>query len=386
MKPIRVVIVEDSAVVREYLSYVIGLDPGLTVAGTAVNGEDAVEVVGRVKPDVVTMDIHMPRMDGFEATRRIMESCPTRIIVVSGSSDARDVAFSFRAVEAGALTVIGCPTGIDGPDSERIAQDLRRTIRLMSEIRVVRRWPAATTAAAAAAATTAAAPRTTAAASAASQAAAAPALTKAGAPTTPAAPISTTPPMAAGIQAVAIGASTGGPIALRAVLSGFTKGFPAPILIVQHVVPGFIAGLAQWLGEASEIPVCVASEGEKPLPGRAYLAPDGAHMTVDAGGVVRLVPRARGELICPSAGALFRSVAEAYGPRCAGVLLSGMGGDGAREMRLLRDRKAVTIAQDRETSLIFGMPGEAVRLGAAGYVLPVERIAPTLQSLAGAAQ
>ncbi len=352
MKAIRVIIVEDSAVVREYLSYVIGSGPGLTVAGTAATGEEAVEVVRRVKPDVVTMDIHMPGMDGFQATRRIMESSPVPIIVVSGSSDARDVAFSFKAVEAGALTVIGCPTGIDGPDSTRIAEELTRTIRLMSEIKVVRRWPAAS-----------AAERWPAASSAASS---------------PAMPPTTV------IQAVVIGASTGGPMALRTVLSGLPAGFPAPVLIVQHVVPGFIAGLAQWLGESSGIPVCVASGGVKPQPGRAYLAPDGAHMTVNAQGLIALVPRAGRELICPSAGALFKSAADAYGPRCAGVLLSGMGSDGARELRLMKDRKAVTIAQDRETSLIFGMPGEAVRLGAAGYILPVDRIAPTLSILSGA--
>lgn len=342
MRAIRVVIVEDSAVVREYLSHVIGSEPGLVVAGTAVNGAEAVEMVGRVKPDVVTMDIHMPRMDGFQATQRIMESNPVPIIVVSGSSDARDVAFSFKAVEAGALTVIGCPTGIDGPDSKRIAAELTRTIRLMSEIKVVRRWPAA--------------------------------------PSPQALPVI---PQPAVIHAVVIGASTGGPMALRTVLSGLPPEFPAPVLIVQHVVPGFIAGLAQWLSESSGIPVSMASEGEKPLPGRAYLAPDGAHMTVCAEGI-RLVPRAKGELICPSAGALFQSAVKVYGPRCAGVLLSGMGSDGAQEMRLMKDSKAPTIAQDRETSLIFGMPGEAVRLGAAEYVLPVERIAPTLSILSGA--
>ncbi len=361
MKAIRVVIVEDSAVVREYLSYVIGSGPGLTVAGTAATGEEAVEVVRRVKPDVVTMDIHMPGMDGFQATRRIMESSPVPIIVVSGSSDARDVAFSFKAVEAGALTVIGCPTGIDGPDSTRIAEELTRTIRLMSEIKVVRRWPAA------------------------SVAGRWPAASAAGRwPAASSASYSPAIPQTAVIQAVVIGASTGGPMALRTVLSGLPAGFPAPVLIVQHVVPGFIAGLAQWLGESSGIPVCVASGGVKPQPGRAYLAPDGAHMTVNAQGLISLVPRAGRELICPSAGALFKSAADAYGPRCAGVLLSGMGSDGARELRLMKDRKAVTIAQDRETSLIFGMPGEAVRLGAAGYILPVDRIAPTLSILSGA--
>ena len=184
---------------------------------------------------------------------------------------------------------------------------------------------------------------------------------------------------------MAIGASTGGPIAVKTVLSGLRSGFPAPLLIVQHIAPGFLKGLADWLGQAAGLPVHIAEPGDSLMPGHAYLAADGVHMGVDR---ARRIATSRSEPengLRPSVSHLFRSIAGEYGSSAVGVLLTGMGRDGAEELGLMRQRGAVTIAQDRETSVVYGMPGEAAQLGAASHVLPLERIAPALNELVGPA-
>lgn len=342
-----VLIVEDSAVIREFLTHLLGADPELRVVGTAPNGEDAVKLVEQMRPDVVTMDINMPRMDGFEATRRIMETCPTPIVIVSGSWDPKEVATTFRAVEAGALAVIARPTGFLHPDHASTAAELVQTVKLMSEVKVVRRWPR---------------------------------LQREG--------LVALPPAKAGngrvpeeIRLVAIGASTGGPIVVQTILSALPKDFPAPLLIVQHMASGFITGFVDWLSRSSDFPVHLAAEGESLLPGHAYVAPDGLHLLAGPGGRIRLSQDEPENGLRPAVSRLFRTVAEEYGPQAIGVLLTGMGKDGARELKQMRDQGAVTIAQDKESSVVFGMPGEAVQLEAATWVLPPERIAPALTGI-----
>lgn len=343
---IRVLVVEDSSVVREFLVHILNSDPDLRVIGTAKDGEEALEAVKSKRPDVVTMDIHMPKMDGFEATRKIMESHPTPIVIVSGSSSATEVASTFHALEAGALSLIPRPKGIGHAEFETTARELIQTVKLMSEVKVVRRWPRS---------------RKT-----------------VEAPSTPRTELDMP---AQKIRIVAIGASTGGPQALQMILSQLPVGFPAPVVIVQHMAPGFIEGFVEWLGQSSGLPVHVASHGEHLRPGSIYVAPDGSHMGVAAGDRLILNGKEAENGLRPSVSYLFRSLAEVYGQNAVGVLLTGMGKDGAEELKLMKEKGAVTVVQDEESCVVAGMPGEALKLGAATYVLPPEKIADALAAL-----
>ncbi len=181
------------------------------------------------------------------------------------------------------------------------------------------------------------------------------------------------------IEIIAIGASTGGPPALQKILSGLPRPLPVPVLLVQHLASGFQGSLARWLADSSGVPVLVGEQGTTVSPGMVYLAPDDRHMSLDASGrlVLNEEPPENGSR--PSVSVLFRSVAQAYGAHAIGILLTGMGRDGAKELRLMRDKGAITIAQDEETSIVHGMPGEAIKLKGARYVLAPERIASVVQ-------
>jgi len=341
---IKVLVVEDSAVVREFLVHILGADPDLQVIGTACDGESAIEAVQRLQPDVITMDIHMPKMDGLQATRRIMEVHPVPIVIVSGSSDPHDVAMTFRATEAGAVAALRRPSGIGHPQYEATAKELVQTVKLMSEVKVVRRWQRRETAVAQ--------------------------------------PLETLSKLkSAKVGVVALGASNGGPPALQTILAGLPGDFPAPVLIVQHMASGFVHGFAEWLGQSSALPVQLASHGETILPGRVYVAPDEFQMKIERGGIIALSKDAPESGLRPSVSYLFRSLVDAYGGEAVAVLLTGMGRDGAEELKALRERGAVTIAQDKDSSVVHGMPGEAIKLDAAQLILPPEKIAPLLVGL-----
>ncbi len=342
---IKVLVVEDSPVVREFLVHILNSAPEIQVIGTARNGKEAIETLRDKKPDIITMDIHMPDMDGFEATRRIMETQPVPIVIVSGSLSVGEIATSFKAVEAGALTVIARPKGIGHPDYEKTAKELIQTVKLMSEIKVVKRWP-----------------RTK----------------KKTPPPTPGVEVRKA---LQAIHVVAIGASTGGPLVLQAILSGLPRDFSVPVLIVQHISAGFLEGFTHWLAQYSSFPVHIACEGEYLLPGHTYVAPEGFHMMVKNRNHIALSTAEPDNGLRPSVSYLFKSVAQVFGQNSIGVLLTGMGKDGAQELRLMKDKGAITIAQDKASSIVHGMPGEAIKLSAATYVLPPERIAALLASL-----
>ena len=353
-RSIKVLVVEDSPVVQEFLVHVLSSDREIQVVGTANNGEEAIESVKTRQPDVITMDIHMPKINGFDATRRIMETFPTPIVIVSGSSTTNEVATTFHALEAGALAVVTRPKGIGHPEHEANAAELLKTVKLMSEVKVVRRW-------------------------------ARPAIRKG--QRGPGDLVTTTvlqPDMRIGadVEVVAIGASTGGPVILQTILSALPKDFAIPVLIVQHMASGFIQGFVEWLSGSSRLPVHVGAQGDRLLPGHAYVAPDGFHMGVEAPGRITLSKDDVENGLQPSVSFLFRSVANVYGMRAVGVLLTGMGKDGVAELKLLKGSGAITIAQDKESSVVHGMPGEAIAVGAATYVLTPERIVDALKSLA----
>lgn len=345
---IRVLVVEDSPVVRELLTHILHSDDNIQVIGSAENGRKAVEFVSRSKPDLITMDIHMPEMDGFEATRIIMETNPVPIVIVTGSLDAGELETSFRAIEAGALTVLQKPLGIGDPNNDKHVRNLIATVKLMSEIKVVRRWAQT-------------APKL-------SQLHREPVYRHVSEPSP--------------LELVAIGASAGGPSVIERILAGLPKSFPSPILIVQHMAEGFIQGFAEWLGKTSPLPVHVPFHGSMTQPGHVYIAPDGLQMTMDVSGRISCMPDKPENGIRPSVSYLFRSTAEVFGKNAVGVLLTGMGRDGALELGMMKEKGAITIAQDAESSAVFGMPGEAVRLDAATHVLPPDKIVTLLTNIA----
>lgn len=344
---IKVLVVEDSHVIQELLVRILRSDPAIEVIGRAADGSEAIDFLAREKPDVITMDIHMPHMDGLEATRRIMETLPVPIVIVSANWNPDEVALTFQAMEAGAVALAEKPRGLGHPDYAEMAATLVQTVKNMSEVRVIRRWPK-------------------------SRPLASPA-------PLPAAPVAE--PTLAAVTCIAVGASTGGPPVLNTILSGLPKDLAVPVLIVQHIADGFVQGMAFWLAQATGWPVLIAAHGQETRPGHAYLAPDGAHMGLDVQGRIVLSTEAPENGLRPSVGHLFRSVAATQGERSVGVLLTGMGRDGAEELKLMKDKGAVTIAQDQQSSVVHGMPGEAIKLDGATYILPPEKIPPILTSL-----
>jgi two-component system chemotaxis response regulator CheB len=340
---IRVLVAEDSAVTREYLVYLLQQDPTLEVVGTARDGMDAVEQAEQLRPDIILMDVHMPRLNGFEATRLIMERVPTPIVIVSASFSRDEEALTFEALRAGALTVVGKPLGPDQPGQAESAEKIVETVRLMAEVKVVRRW--------------ARRPH-------------------------PLAPAMAIAPPERAVRIVAMGASTGGPAAVFEILEGLPGDVPFPVLVVQHIAHGFTEGLVEWFAQGTRLAVRVARADEPAVPGTVFVAPERFQMGITKAGRIRLVQDPADDGFCPSAGYLFEAVAEAYGPSAVGILLTGMGRDGAKGLLRLREMGAVTIAQDEESSVVFGMPGEAIRIGAARHVLPPDRIAEMIRALA----
>lgn len=345
----RVLVVEDSRVIAEFLTHVLQSDPQLQVVETASNGEEAVLAVQRVKPDVITMDIHMPGLNGFDATRKIMETRPTPIVIVSGSFTSDEMAMNFHAVEAGALALVARPVGPGHPDFERSTRELIDTVKLMSEVKVVRRWPRTRP-------------------------------LQNGLSSPPAAEFKRAAPGAAP-EVVAIGASTGGPMVLQTLLSGLPKPFPIPLLIVQHMSHGFAPGFVEWLGRASGFPVSLARHGEYLQAGRAYVAPDDVHLGLQPGRCALLSKAPAEHGMRPAVSFLFRAVAATFGARAVGILLTGMGRDGADALLDMKSAGALTIAQDFDSSVVHGMPGEAIRTGAAMLVLSPEGIVTNLKTI-----
>lgn len=341
---IKVLVAEDSTVIRMFLVHLLESDPKISVIGAVADGQAALEFVKNSKPDVILMDINMPRMDGFEATRRIMETKAVPIVICSATSNVKDTVITFRAMEAGAIACIEKPLGHAHEDFEVAAATMLETVKLMSEVKVVRRT---------------ARPELMAA--------------KIQQEQWQRAPIE--------IKVIGIGASTGGPPALQTILSGLNKDFAVPILVVQHITPSFITGMCDWLNQTTSLQVQIASHGIMPLPGHVYLAPDDFHLGIGTDGKILLSREHPENYLRPSVAFLFRSLAAVYGPRALGILLTGMGRDGAIELKVMKDLHAITIAQDKDSSVVHGMPGVAIALGAATHVLPPDRIANALIAL-----
>lgn len=350
---IRVLVVEDSPVIQQLLAHIIGADPRLEVAGIASSGEQALRMIERAVPDVVSLDIRLPGIDGFEVTSRIMRLTPLPIVVVA--SDVRDLDIPMRALQAGALAVVEKPGSVARADYQTVAHHLCTQLVIMSQVKVIRhRISARSTPRADPPGAVASAPLP-------SQAVAADGRRRR-------------------FRALGLVASTGGPAALAKLLKELPPGFPLPIFLVQHMGAPFMAGFASWLGTVSPLPVSLAEHGVIPRPGHVYVAPGDRHLTVD-NGVVRLTA---GAMVCgqrPSGEVLFQSMATVYGAAGIGVLLTGMGEDGARGLVEMRRAGAFTIAEHASTAVIHSMPGTAVRLGGAVEELPLDQVASRLLQL-----
>jgi two-component system chemotaxis response regulator CheB len=343
--PVRVVVVDDSLVAREMLCQILGSDPDIEVVGTAKDGKAGVEMVAALTPDLVTMDIHMPNMDGLEAVERIMAFQPTPILVVSSSVHGEGIGRAFDALGAGALEVVKKPEPADWAELQRIGRDLIRKVKILSQVKVITHVRGRRSLDSGLG--TPDAPRRRA---------------------------------REGVSLVAIGSSTGGPSALQKVLEPFPADFPVPVVIAQHIAEGFIPGLVGWLDGSCAVDVRVAVDGDRLLPGTVHMAPTGGNLEIEHD-TIRIRPPGPRQLYVPSADTLFVSVARSHAAQAIGVILTGMGADGAAGLKAMRAAGAVTIAQDEETSVVFGMPKAAIENGAVRHVLPIERIGETVIGL-----
>lgn len=342
MGSIRVLVVDDSVTVRRRIMEALSFDRDLEVVGEAGDGKTAVEMCGSLRPDAVTLDMVLPVMSGLAATEHIMAYFPTPILIVSSSTNRGEVFKTYDALAAGAVDVIEKPSGqeVDGVWERTLIE----AVKMVSRIKVI---------------------------------------------THPRGRLSRCPPPSARprelrTRLVAIGASTGGPGALVRILGGLDASFPFPILLVVHIGPAFASAFADWLDGQSPLRVAFAKDGEEvfqPGGGRVVLAPPDRHLAVQDGRL-RLTEEGERHSCRPSIDVLFESVARGGGPGAVGCLLTGMGRDGASGLLEVKKAGGVTIAQDEATSVVYGMPHEAVLLGAADHVLALDDVAPFLTKLA----
>jgi two-component system chemotaxis response regulator CheB len=333
---IRVYLAEDSPTVAEVIKQILAQDPQIELVGMAADGVQAMAELPMARPDVLITDLSMPRMNGLELIRRVMEEFPLPILVVSNTAQQQGSTLAFQSLEIGALEV--CPKPRGGHHFQESGKHLLNTIRVLAGVKVLRHRK----------------------------------------PSHP-----PEPSIRQEIQVVGIGASTGGPQALLTLFRGIGAGLPAPLLVVQHISEGFLSGFARWLSESTPIPVQVAEDGVRPCPGRAYLAPENRHLEMDKDGVLRLAAGDGTPGSVPSVDRLFFSLAQTMGPSACGVLLTGMGKDGAQGLLAMRKAGSATLAQAESDCLIYGMPKAAADLDAARSILELRLMPGLLRTLCG---
>jgi len=347
MGNIRVVIADDSRMARTMLRSFLEEEEGIAIVGEAANGRQAVDLVRELKPDLVTMDLEMPVMNGLEAIEEIMFSKAVPILVVSSVADAAKAA---AAIGLGALEVVAKPDYT--PEQ---AADFVRRVRLLAGVSVITRLR----------------PR------------AAPAAMR---PSEPApAPVPAASSLAAGAgygRLFAIASSTGGPQALAQILPALPADFPCPVVIAQHIADGFAGGMAAWLGSLCRLPIRLAVDGELLQAGTIYLSPSEAHLQVTPTRRLALVERGPLDIYHPSCNTLLSSVAEVFGSQAVGIILTGMGSDGAKGISRIREKGGVTLGQDEASSVIYGMNQVAIASGDVQQVLAVDAIAEAMIRLA----
>jgi two-component system chemotaxis response regulator CheB len=343
--PIKVLVADDSPTARYLLTSIINATEDMQVIGEASNGLEAVRLTANLNPDIVAMDLVMPVMNGLEATTEIMHATPTPIVMVSSSLDQWETDAAFEAVSRGALAIQQKPPGPSDPDHHTRVAALTSLLRSMAGVHVIHHWKRA----------------------------------DGRLPPTPATRIETA--ATAQPEIVAIASSTGGPAALRAIFNGLPADFPVPVVVAQHIAPDFVPPLAEWLNNVTNLTVTIAKAGTLLAPGVVHLAPGDAHLRISASRRCILGAQREGVRYTPSCDFLLESVAAAYGPNAVGVVLTGMGNDGAHGLEAMHAAGAFTIAQDEKTSVVYSMPFEADQRSAVREVLPLPQIAPALVRL-----
>jgi two-component system chemotaxis response regulator CheB len=332
----RVLIAEDSEAMRNTLVTLLGEDPRIEVIGTAVNGREAVAMARSLRPDIVTMDIVMPYLDGVDATAQIMSDSPRRILIVSSYVDSRQVDLAFRAIAAGALEVVAKPANSRPDELRAWARRVCDAIVLMSEVPVITRRGRAATASG----------RT--------------------------------------CDAVGIVASTGGPPALAKLLALLPEELEIPLFVAQHIASGFTDGLVRWLSQVAKLRAVLAIDGQPPRRGNVYFAPDQRDLEIGGDGLLH-IPKSR-DRHTPSGDRLLASLARYYGARAGGIVMTGMGDDGAEGLFAIREAGGATFAQSLASCVVYGMPQAALARGATTELRSVEELAAVISELAGSRQ
>jgi len=349
-KKSRVLIVEDSAFMRRVLKDILSADPQLEVAGQASDGREGVELAESLRPDVITMDINMPHLDGLQATELIMSQSPRPIVIVSSES-REGTKGTLKALELGAIDFVTKPSSGVDLDMKSVAEELRRKVKMAAKVRVVRT----------ASRSSQPAPRT---------------------------PLPAAPPLPTGASLaqsgskfpmVMLAASTGGPAAVTRIAASLPKEFPAAIFVIVHMPAAFTKQFAEQLGEVSALPVKEAEANEAPQPGVIYLCPGSHHLRLSAAGKVTLDAGPRVNGYRPCADVALESLAACARSLGLAVVLTGMAGDAANGAKAVKNAGGCVFAQDEATSVIFGMPAEAIQAGAVDEVLPLDDIGPAIE-------
>src|SRR5271168_4527867 len=356
-KKFRVLVVDDSAFMRKVLETIFNADEHLQVVGHAKDGREAVALAESLKPDVITMDINMPHVDGLQATAEIMTTNPRPIVVVSSES-REGAASTLRALELGAIEFVAKPSSGVDLDMQSVKEDLLRKVRMAAKVRVVR--TASRIASTIQNANTSAKPA---------------------APVTPA---QNRPASASGLEqrfpVVVLAASTGGPATVMRLAQGFTRDFPAAVILVQHMPAAFTTQYAVQLAEFTELRVKEAEANESLIPGNFYICPGGQHLRVTPTGRIQLdasTGRINGYL--PNIDTTMETVAAFAGAMSIAAVLTGMGNDGALGAKAIKSAGGLVLAQDEATCVIFGMPAEAIKAGAVDHVLGIDDIYPAIE-------
>ncbi len=336
MSPIKVLLVEDSLIAIELLQRLLKSSPEVEIVGTARNGREALELIPQVNPSVICTDLHMAPIDGLELTQAVMAKFPRPILVISNSVQEDDTRNIFGLLQAGAVDIFPKPTSGDYQEYEQVKQRLLAKIKMLSQVTVKARATAQLTTSAS---------------------------------------VNINAP---GTRAIAIGASTGGPQAIHKLITSLPQDFPIPLICAQYIGDGFLTGLISWLKEDAHLNIKVAQIGETPVPNTVYFAPERAHLEFDAQGKFIYSNFTTSTGTCPSIDALFRSVARIYGSSSASILLTGMGTDGVAGTRAVAAAGGMTIAQDEQSCLVFGMSKLAIDSGSVGHILSLSEIAPFL--------
>ncbi len=346
MKKIRVVVIDDSAYNRRTISKMLEGMPNVEVVGYATDGEEGIRKIIDLKPDLATLDLEMPKMDGFTLLRIVMNSFPTPIIVISSKSEDERV---FKALELGAVDFIAKPTGKISDELLKIREDLHEKVRSvfnlnMAQIKRREALPVAAT-------------------------------PPAGKKVEPLRPVQA---VISKVDIIAIGASTGGPPALQNIFSAFTDKLPIAVVVSQHMPAGFTRAFADRLDRSTAMEVREAKDGDLVMPGRILIAPGGKNMVFKAANgevVAKVVDPSPEDRYIPSVDAMFISLAEIYGPKLVAVVLTGMGNDGSRGVRAVKSAGGQVLAEAEDSAVVFGMPREAIATGLVDKIAPLDRMA-----------